>query len=98
MAVDINRFLGIQLRQTLPQLIQWNVHAALEMPLGVLPLRAGIQKRDLPFAALLLQFFQILPVELFQQTAADIADHETSHVHRVFGRGVGRRVGQIQLL
>lgn len=53
----------------------------------VAPARVYPEGSDLPFAALFLQFFQILPfkVKLFQQTCCDIADHETGHTTGVFG-------------
>ena len=65
------------------------------MPPGKLSRRADIQQRHTAAPG---ERVRVRQMPLLQDAMGDVLDHETGHVDRVFGGGVGRRVGQIQVL
>ena len=95
-AVDINLLPFVQFTQPPPQLVQVDVKrvGAEQSLLPDLARRAHIQQDH---RAVRRQLRHRVPVVLLHQPRPDILNHIASHIHRILGRAVGGRVGQIQL-
>src|SRR5699024_10024113 len=85
---DIHRLAPVQLAQPLPQLVNRDVDEAVNVSPGKLSRRADVQQR---YTAVPGESVRVRQMPLLQDAMGDVLDHETGHVDRVLGGGVGRR-------
>ncbi|CAN3969206.1 BmrU protein, partial [Dysosmobacter welbionis] len=95
LADNVHRLAYRDFPQPLPQVIHREVNKALRVAVGVLAGGPHVQQRH---TAVPGQGVHILREELLHQPMGQVLDHKACHVHRILGGGVGRRVGQIQIL
>ena len=93
LAHDINRFFFWNFIQTFPQVSTGIFTNPSTCPLWYSP---GFWYL-ISNASVMRQIFDIFYVELLQGTVRNIFYHKSSQIYRVFGRGIGRCIGQIQL-
>ena len=95
LTVDVNRLSRVQLPQPLPQLIHRDVKGAFQTAVGDLRVGPHIQQGH---ATVSRQGSNVMPVELPYLPLGQVFDQVADEIHRVLGRGIGRRIGQVQLL
>ena len=94
--VDVYGFRGIQFSHPIPQLIYGNVDSVRtdEALDGHFLGSAHIQQSD---RAILWNGLHVRPVELGNGSIPEVLNDISSHIDRIFGRGIGRGIGEIEL-
>ena len=93
LAHHVHRLSGVDLAEPPAQFVYGDVDKAVRAAAGVFAGGAHVQAGDV-----FRQMVDVLVVELLDLARFKVLDHEAGHVHRVLGRGIGRGVGEVEVL
>ena len=93
LAHHVHGLSGVDLVEPPAQLVHGDVDKAVRAAARVFGGGAHVQTGNV-----LGQMVDVLIVELLDLARFKVLDHEAGHVHRVLGRGIGRGVGEVEVL